>query len=133
VTSSKPVVTRNAINFTPDNKRAYTFSGDILVSAGSSADTLMLEFDTQSYYLDGILNFCEEAIASDNVFFVVQFNDIIVVNVAYDASPTYTNTIYPILIPPFTNVKIYWGCSSAEKGTAWITASVFGITETGYQ
>jgi len=115
-----------SLQFSPDNKHAYAFSGDIAVSSGSSADTLMLEFDSEGFYLDAILNFCEEAIADDNVFFGVWLNDVRVINLAYDSTPSYTNTLYPILIPPFTNVKIKWGCSSTETGTAWISAKVSG-------
>ena len=118
-----------SLQFSPDNKHAYAFSGDIAVDAGSEADTLMLEFNTEGFYLDGILNFCEEAIAADNIFFRVFLNDVSIINVKYDSSPTYTNTLYPILIPPFTNVKIKWGCSSGETGTAWLRAKVGGAIE----
>jgi len=125
MTSSQPVVTPNALNFTNDNKHAYAFSGNIKAASTGDADTLMLEFNTESYYLDAILNFTEEAIAADNIFFKVFLNDSVVINVKYDSSPNYDNTIYPILIPPFTNVKIKWGCSTNDEiGTTWIKAKV---------
>jgi len=119
-----------SLQFTPDNKHAYAFSGDIKAASTSDADTLMLQFNTESEYLDAILNFCEEAIAADNIFFKVFLNDIVVINVKYDTSPNYDNTIYPILIPPFTNVKIKWGCSTNDEiGTAWLTSKVGGAIE----
>jgi len=104
----------------------YAFSGDIDDAASGSAATTMLDFTTGSGIIVGQIGFTEEAIAADNVFFKVIMNGETVINVAYDNSPTYTNVMYPISIPPFTHVEVKWGNSSNETGTAWLTGRVYG-------
>ena len=106
-------------------KFAYAFSGDINDAASGSAATTMLEFITGSGIIVGQIGFTEEGVANDNVFFKVIINGATVINVAYDTAPTYTNVIYPILLPPFSHVVIKWGCSSNETGTAWLTGRVY--------
>jgi len=49
VTSSQPVTTPNALNFTPDNKNAYAYSGALTITTGSYATGL--EFSTNSEYI----------------------------------------------------------------------------------
>ncbi len=48
MTSSQPVVTPNALNFTPDNKHCYAYSGDI---PASTSPTQVLEFNTNTEYV----------------------------------------------------------------------------------
>jgi len=119
--------------FTGSNKgltiigdHAYAFSGDILAGSTGQAATTMLEFQSPKGYIKGVLSFCEENIAADNVFFRVFLNNVSVINVAYDGSPPYTNINYPILIPPNTLVTVKWGCSTNDEiGTAWFTGKVY--------
>jgi hypothetical protein len=105
----------------------YAFSGDIVDGASGSAATPMLDFTTGSGVIIGQIGFTEEGIANDNVFFKVNINGVTVINVAYDTAPTYTNVVYPITIPPFSDVLIKWGCSGTETGTAWLTGRVYGV------
>jgi len=48
LTSSQPITTPNAINFTPDNKHAYAYSGIVGVT---NIEVALLEFETNSEYI----------------------------------------------------------------------------------
>ena len=105
-------------------RHAYAYSGDITDAASGAASTTMLNFSTGSNIILGHIGFTEEGIANDNVFFKVIINGATVINVAYATAPTYTNVVYPITIPPFSDVVIKWGCSGTEIGTAWLTGTI---------
>ena len=113
MTSSQPVVTPNALNFTPDNKHAYIYSGKVVVT--NSLKTL-LEFSTNSEYLVTTvsMNFDTSLGGSNN----------------YDFS------MRKIIIPPFTDVLITAINLNADANHdcyASVTGSAYGMTETGFQ
>jgi len=141
VTSSQPVVTPNALNFTPDNKHVYTFSGENQIS---TTEVLVLNFLTTTYYIKGRFIF-GGSIKYDNIgngtisAFQVRFNDIIVatIKVATNTDDQPSMEIYDIIIPPFTDVKVGVKDSASTSSdfftTTTFTGEAYGTIETGYQ
>lgn len=136
MSSSQPVVTPNALNFTPDNKHGYAYSGEIAV--GSSVKTL-LEFQTNSEYLISEIQIMNGTTSNEDFKYVVYFNDVAVARWHF----LYASTIHQLLpnplylvIPPFTTVKIKANNldSSTERiHTAVVTGKVIGLADVGYQ
>jgi len=140
VTSSQPVTTPNAINFTPDNKRCYVYSG--LVQAGTSA-TAQLSFQTNSEYILGtitVIGNIKMASPADGgtSIYQIYFNDIEVLRIKVDnKEEDMPGTLTaPLLIPPFTEVSVT--CTSEYGSASYLTSAsivgdAYGMTETGYQ
>ena len=133
MTSSQPVVTPNALNFTPDNKRAYAYSGVVSVT---NAKVNLIEFDTNSEYLASEVYIFNGSGSGDDIEYTIEFNDVIVMKIYY------LNTIRleifktKIIIPPFTNVKITGDNIQSSTGrdhTAHVYSKAVGMTETEYQ
>jgi len=141
MTSSQPVVTPNAINFTPDNLHCYAYSGNISLSTTAK---LQLNFSSQSEYIvakivfTGPASFTNPSGERDSMF-RVDFND---TTVAWSHRLTGSSllgtgeTTINIIVPPFTEVKIYADSSGSDAD--YYTAVVFtgqaiGMTETGFQ
>jgi len=137
VTSSQPVITQNAINFTPDNKRAYAFSGSF-----NFADSVVygLDFVTNTEYLLATVYFGYGTSSGNNIETHIVFNDQIVFQAETEnASSGEFSTGFAhikLIIPPFTHVKmgsINVSSSDTRTATMVLSAAAFGMTETGYQ
>jgi len=121
------------LQFTPDNKYAFITSGEQSTPATTDPVTL-LEFDTQSYYLVAKALFSySDGFDSDNMQHSILFNDFNIFTYMVTGATTYTepdNTV-PLIIPPFTNVKMQTKNFSGNARTIWnmITASVHGPIE----
>jgi len=135
MTSSQPVVTPNAINFTPDNKRCYVYSG---VIGATSANTQLIEFNTNTEYIKAKLFLTNSDESGDNFLYTIYLNDIICMqwrNLGVQDPLSLKNPI-DFIIPPFTNVKINAdneGSGSARNHTALISGKAYGMTKTDYQ
>jgi len=138
VTSSQPVVTPNALNFTPDNKHCYAFSG-VITTAGSqsAATTRTLIFTTINSYAKIKLLFTNNlGSVSANEYYLVKFNDQIVYQAEMEHNlDTVTNpTIIYMIIPPYTKVETLAGSSGDPmQTTTVISGKVYGMIETGFQ
>jgi len=132
MSSSQPIATPNAINFTPDNKHAYAYTG--VVSVGGSAQTV-LEFDTLTYYLVAKYLPIYFTSNSEDFLYEVFFNDVLVLGNVIDDQDNQTLNWEPLLIPPFTNVKVKITSlnTTARNVGCMIMAEVYGSIETGYQ
>jgi len=131
MTSSQPVITPNAIIFTPDNKRAYAYSG--MIAGSTSAETTYLEFNTNSEYIRAtIQNGSTNETTRKTVY--IYFNDIQIVRNDIDNGYPFPNT-YEILIPPFTKVSITLKLGGDDGMSSWFTliGKAYGMTETGFQ
>jgi len=133
MTSSQPVATPNAINFTPDNKRAYAYSGVIGVT---NVKVNMIEFDTNTEYLAGKVYIFNAGGSGDDIQYTIEFNDVAIMSL-YSLNTARLDPIRTkIIVPPFTNVKITAyniQSSTARDHTAHVYAKAFGMTDTGYQ
>jgi len=134
MTSSQPVVTQNAINFTPDNLRAYSYSG--LVTTSASDDVNLLEFSTNSEYIRARIQFWYDAAGSgSNIEFKTFFNTVKVATTHVTDSIDVEWQLTYLIIPPFTDVLIQAKnhSSSTEPVLCTLTGDVYGMIETGYQ
>jgi len=138
MTSSQPVVTPNALNFTNDNKFAYAYSGEF---PASTTKTTRLEFTTKSetiighWYFSG--NYDVTAPNNDEGgAATVYFNDQLVsASKFYQGSGNGIAGI-PLIIPPFTTVRIDSDANdnqAARVGTISVTGKVIGRKEIDYQ
>ena len=103
---SGDTVTGQALQFTNDNKFAYAYSG--LIEAVSGTYTTLLNFDTNSEYLDSKIIIQHAESTTDDLIFRIKFNGVIIMEHSanrVDLSVINTNYL-PLLIPPFTNVLI---------------------------
>tara|TARA_Y100000310_G_C20076265_1_gene531708 strand:- start:100 stop:495 length:396 start_codon:yes stop_codon:yes gene_type:complete len=131
MTSSQPVITQNAINFTPDNKRVYAYSG--MLAGSTSAETTYLEFNTNSEYIRCIIQQGSTNETTRKTVYIY-FNDIQILRNDVDNGYPFPNT-YKILIPPFTKVSITLKLGGDDGMSSWInlTGKAYGMTETEYQ
>jgi len=135
MTNSQPVATPNAINFTPDNKHCYANSGMIGVP---NAETTMLEFNTNSEYLNVKVHLGSASTSGDDYIWKLYFNDVLIMS-------HYILNTYPIdrpdtggkfIIPPFTNVKMTMENNTDTSANNWfnsISGTAYGMTKTEYQ
>ncbi len=139
MTSSQPVVTPNALNFTPDNKHAYIYSGKVVVT--NSTKTL-LEFSTNSEYLVATVSFNYDTTlgGSNNYDFSMSFNNNEIYKIELDSPQSGAQRpaiqMRKIIIPPFTDVLITAINLNADANHdcyASVTGSAFGMSETEYQ
>lgn len=135
MTDAHPIVTQNALNFTPDNKRCYAFSGSIVPDGGSSADTRAILFTTQSYYAEVIINWtCLSTSATVDQFVQFLMNDVIIFNARAEDDETATaQSPIELIIPPFTKFEIKVGDNATNPFTVILMGNVYGTIETGYQ
>ena len=127
VAGGNPAGIGSGINYvrTDEGNFAYAFSGDVVDAGTGAANATLLNFTTGNETIMADIGFTETEKSSEAVFFKIIINSSTVVNVAYDASPTYTNVPYVVLIPPYSHVEVKWGCSATETATGWISGRVY--------
>ena len=118
-----------SLQFTPDNKMAYAYSGNV---ASSSSDITLLRFTTGSEYHNAIVQYWYNANGSGyNIKFHVQFNDVEVAVTFVTDSFLDEFTQMHLVIPPFTDVHIQVTneSSGTESVLASFTSKVYGAIE----
>ena len=136
MTSSQPIATPNALNFTPDNKHAYAFSGQVINGDGET-DTLLL-FNTNSEYIVAKFEVGFGGVKSnDDSRVEIALNEVDVVANQYNNTYEVADTrVFNLLLPPFTKVKAQ---IVKLSGTAdvpvflWMHGKAYGMTDVGYQ
>jgi len=116
----------STLQFTPDNKHAYAYSGEVAVTGASSANTKVIEFETQSYYLISEFQPFATERGGAQLYFEIKFNDIIVVKTEFDSSGSINPMLdspIKLIIPPFTNVKVLVGIESGTN-KSWTVSKV---------
>ncbi len=139
MTSSQPIATPDSLNFTPDNKRCYIYSGTKTLTAGASPQD-MLEFNTNSEYLVMQFQGGRNAKNSAEMGVYAYINDVLVYYAKTDNGTTIPLTPYfsqplELIIPPFSNVKIQQSSEDADTQNANVVGigRAYGMTEVGYQ
>ena len=91
------------LQFTPDNKHAFVYSGSIQATSEITA----FEFQTLSYYLVGKIQFTTDAGTSNDLANRVYINNNQVSGTSYADTRQNENINQPILVivPPFTTLK----------------------------
>jgi len=135
MTSSQPVVTPNALNFTPDNIRCYAYSGE---QAITDTEAIMIEFKTNSEYIVGTVQFNLLQDTADDMFYRIKINDQTINGylVVGAQQSTDSNNPMPVLIPPFSSVVLTAdnvGSSTGRTNTCSFVGKAYGMTETGFQ
>jgi len=135
MTSSQPVTTPNALNFTPDNLRAYAYSGDVTVS--QTGTTSMLLFNTNSEYIVGSFQISTSNGNGVNSDMEILLNDIATVKEEFgNTYQLYPGSSFPwqIIIPPFTKCELTMSSQSGDLNfQAQFTGEAYGMTKTEYQ
>jgi hypothetical protein len=122
---SSDTIAGNSLQFTNDNKHAYAYSGEINISAGSSADVNVLEFFTNSEYNIFDITWIEETPGNADRWIDIRLNDVSVFKGKYDDSPAKMGSWpFRMIVPPFSHFEFYFGCSSTTKVTAVIASTV---------
>ena len=106
---------------------AYAYSGAI--QAANENDVTMLDFTTGSGIIKAKIQFESDSFVQQVYYFRVRLNDIIMMDVIWDSSPTLNSTLFPLhlILPPFTAVRVSWGLSNDTKnGYATLTGRVYG-------
>jgi len=134
MTSSQPVATPNALNFTPDNKRCYAYSG---VVTANGVDTIALDFTTNSETIDGSCYYTVNAddLSANFLTFLIKFNETIiaVVKERRDLGQL-VDFPFNVIIPPHTHVEvIFLNNGTATDLTAVFTGKAYGMIKTDYQ
>ena len=123
------------LQFTPDNKHAYAYSGNIAIP--TSTDTTVLDFTTGSeYIMSNFVWFGDIAYLSSSkvIVYKIQFNDVIVYDnsrLTHSAHSWADQDVIPFIIPPFTNVKaiIFTDDTGEQTFGCAITGKVKGAIE----
>ena len=138
MTSSQPVTTPNAINFTPDNLHAYSYSG-LRDSGASDTEVTFLNFKTQSEYIVGKFQFfyATDSVQGSDMIYRIKFNDQIITqyldieDIRMAGDP---HQPIRLIIPPFTEVTVtIASIAGAQQQAAIFTGKAIGMTETKYQ
>jgi hypothetical protein len=115
------------LQFTPDNKLAYAYSG----SKDISSEQTMLNFDTNSEYLEGRFEFNADFSTGGGAGMRVQIflNDIMIVEERDTSSDWNTgDNEFHVIVPPFTNVKVKC-LGGAQDANVNFTAKVYGAIQ----
>jgi len=104
-----------SLQFSPDNKRCYAYSGSIENTSGAgAADIELLDFTTGSEYIIAKIQVTHTHSSGHDFYLDIKFNDLLIVQMKEDATEV---EAYPFLIrlviPPFTNVNIKIGANTA--------------------
>ena len=135
MTNSQPVVTPNALNFTPDNKQCYAYSGEVSVD---NTEYNMLDFQTNSEYINAQILLGSKAGENEDYEFKIYFNNVIVFSTTFgnQGHQSIGSWPIPIIIPPFTSVKMSLDNIADTDSRVWtvgLTGKAYGMTETGFQ
>tara|TARA_R100001594_G_scaffold67109_1_gene101456 strand:- start:80 stop:481 length:402 start_codon:yes stop_codon:yes gene_type:complete len=102
--SSDTVTSRNALQFTNDNKKAYAYSGILGID---STETSLLKFNTNSEYLNAKIMIFNESGSGDDMRYKIKFNNVVVVSTYSNSGNDFLlDTPIILIIPPFTVVDI---------------------------
>ena len=91
------------LQFSPDNKHAYAYSGDINAPTAGGYSRL-IQFETQSYYLVSKFNF-GAAPTTTNVGFLIKIDDIDIIEIPTREPYDQTYNV-ELIIPPFSVVEV---------------------------
>jgi len=135
MTSSQPIATPQALNFTPDNKHCYAYSG---TQAITDTESTMIEFQTNSEYIIGTIQFNMLQDTADDIFYKVKINDQTINGYLTLGAQqgTDANNPLPVIIPPFSSVVLTADNVSSSTGRSCICSFVgqaIGMTQTDYQ
>jgi len=121
------------LQFTPDNKHAYAYSG-VVNTVTQDVDIVLLEIKNNSEYLISKIQFGIKHDATYNFTFGIFFNDVRISGYAITGgvADAQSSNYIPLIIPPFTTVKCVAANVSASVAipiTCTMIAKVNGAIE----
>jgi len=139
MTNSQPVVTPNALNFTPDNKRCYAYSGTFPATTSSQT---MLDFKTNSEYIvgklitSGVIGFASPGGLKSA--FQITLNGSVIALTLVDNQTDHSSSITKlnIILPPFSHLTLEVDSddnNASVFATGLFTGKSIGMTKTEYQ
>lgn len=94
-----------ALQFTPDNKHAYLYTGERNIKS-SDGDKEFINFTTTSEYMIAKFQpYYSTFNQGDNLQMKLNFNGVLIYSEELEFSEGYSDNISTIIIPPFTNVQ----------------------------
>ena len=98
-----------SLQFTPDNKFAYAYSGKFN-SGDSGAEVTFLKFQTESEYLVGTIQsfYSTDDVQGSDMIYRIKLNDQIIsqyLDVEEPRAGSDPHQFIPIIIPPFTQLE----------------------------
>ena len=112
--SGDTVTSRNALQFTNDNKYAYAYSGTLTLTSGAgAADTELLNFTTNSEYVVAKFQVSHTQSSGHDFYCDIRFNDVLIVEMKEDATEVEGYPyLWRLIIPPFTTVSVKIGANT---------------------
>jgi hypothetical protein len=121
----------NTLQFSPDNKHAYAYSGTNLSTTGITDVPMIVQ--TQSFYLIGKImyqgNFNIANSGGTRGYCQVFFNDVMVGQILndYDTGNMMQGAFMDVIIPPFTTVTFKQGADSASSSLHYTVNAMFKV------
>jgi len=107
----------NTLQFSPDNKHAFAYSGVVLVG---TTKTKVMEFTPTSFYLVGELSIFCISDTTDDMEYIVELDDYTIMEMNTTSFKDYAPyQPIPIIIPPFTKITLSaFNLDSGSKNVA---------------
>jgi len=122
------------LQFTPDNKHAYIYSGNKQVT-GTTTETTLFEFTNNSEYLVARFQLSSDSGSNDNIQSQLYFNNVVVQASKYTINGLagWVDVLdLHMIVPPFTTVKftaLNTSAVNARAHFAMMVAEVKGAIE----
>tara|TARA_R110000823_G_C15524900_1_gene456059 strand:+ start:97 stop:510 length:414 start_codon:yes stop_codon:yes gene_type:complete len=125
--SGDTVISRNALQFTNDNLHAYAYSGIITNAASGTADSIALDFTTNSEYIRARITILSDEVGGASLYTRIEMNGETIFRQNLDSSSAggfqFDNPFY-IIIPPFTRFVVKVGANATVDFTVMVTGKV---------
>ena len=121
----------NTLQFSPDNKHAYAYSGSNLSTTAINDVPMVIQ--TQSYYLIGTImyqgNFNVANSGGSRGFCQVFFNGNMIGQILndYDTGNMMQGAFMNVIIPPFTTVTFKQGADTASSNLQYTVNGIFDV------
>ena len=124
----------NTLQFSPDNKHAYAYSGSNLSTTAVTDVPMVIQ--TQSYYLVGTImyqgNFNVANSGGSRGFCQVFFDGNMIGQILndYDTGNMMQGAFMNVIIPPFTTVTFKQGADTASSNLQYTVNGIFDVKGT---
>jgi len=121
-----------SLQFSPDNKYCFAYSGEVSVS---DTELNLIDIKTNSEYIVSNVQLGSKAAEDEDYEVKIYFNDVVIfAHTFHQQGTTYVNVAnsIPIIIPPFTHVKISLDNIADSDSRIWtvgLTGKVSGAIE----
>jgi len=105
----------------------WAASGEIADAASGGANSTLFDFSSGTGVIIATINFGNSVSVNNQTFLALNYNGLNVMAFDNDAESTFNTqpVELQILIPPFTEVTLKWGCNANEEGYAFLVGRVY--------